>query len=480
MILDDLSLKIPEYNNKTIQNSQHFLNIYKNPKDLLTENIKDSKDLLKDSYDFILFTMDLSYFSGKLEMYLNYKEINYLRYEPSAREFDLILYSHTGTEQLPQLYDKRKNILENKRWLRDTTGIIEYFEDFLQNNQQINNKLILTSNEFYNFFLFLFEDYSDEFLWRPAMFLRWEPNFDRSIMGLRFYYEFLYEIQDRFCYVPPFLRRYTSSLRQWIVSSFGEDITTKEKKEVVINQYLELLDILQDILSKQPFLFENYPTLIDIGFSGPFFRHFSSDFTARKIMQQRAPAVYEWIARLWNSRQTNFMSIESKLPSFGEEILPTNWKPLLGLLKDYLYYYSLNRIAINKGEKYFQWNYKDQLFTVPIVPYRSWCLMKLQQRYKNLTIENQLKIKDILIEYSCWDYFITGYDEIIPPECGIEPPFVVYPPPTKRVRLAEKWDYDSIIIKYFWVSSKKWIFRGILFGGIGIILKLNKFSFHFK
>ena len=76
--------------------------------------------------DFKLYTMDLSYFSGKLEMYLRYKEISFQRIEPHAEEFDTILHKNTGTEQLPQLYDCRLSTSHDKRWLRDTTPMIEY------------------------------------------------------------------------------------------------------------------------------------------------------------------------------------------------------------------------------------------------------------------------------------------------------------------------------------------------------------------
>jgi hypothetical protein len=88
----------------------------------------DPDPALRISEDFKLYTMDLSYFSGKIEMYLRFKEISFQRIEPVAEEFDTILYSHTGTEQLPQLLDCRLDTPDDKRWLRDSTPIIEYLE----------------------------------------------------------------------------------------------------------------------------------------------------------------------------------------------------------------------------------------------------------------------------------------------------------------------------------------------------------------
>ena len=67
-----------------------------------------------------------------------------------------------------------------------------------------------------------------------------------------------------------------------------EKIVQQKQKDIIVNYYYELLEILEEILSKQPYLFGIKPTLIDFAFMGPFYRHFFSDFT-RKIMQQKSP-----------------------------------------------------------------------------------------------------------------------------------------------------------------------------------------------
>jgi hypothetical protein len=36
--------------------------------------------------DFFLYVMDVSYFSGKMEMYCRYKELNFMRVEPTFIE----------------------------------------------------------------------------------------------------------------------------------------------------------------------------------------------------------------------------------------------------------------------------------------------------------------------------------------------------------------------------------------------------------
>ena len=75
------------------------------------------------SPDFLLYLMDLSYFSGKLEMYFRYRNFNFERIEPTLSELYEIK-KKTGTTQVPIVFDKIANI-----WLRDTTYIIKYMEE---------------------------------------------------------------------------------------------------------------------------------------------------------------------------------------------------------------------------------------------------------------------------------------------------------------------------------------------------------------
>jgi glutathione S-transferase len=438
--------------------------------------------------DFILYTMDLSYFSGKLEMYLRYKEVSYIRIEPHALEFETILSKNTGCEQLPQMYDRRPDTKDSERWLRDTTYIIEH----LENDSRLQDCHIIPTCPFQRFFLKLFEDYADEFLWRPAMFFRWEPKFDREIMGIRFTYEFSRTSQFRYWLLPFATRRYLLSLRQWLLSSYGEGCDTLAKKQVIIDQYYELLEILEEILSQQFYLFGNHPTLIDFAFAGPCFRHFSSDFTPRKIMQQVAPNVYEWLARLWNCKYSK-ISQQIPNPQFPlPNTLPPTWHRLLSLLPDYFEYYQLNALAYYQGKKFFLWKYKGETCQVPVVPYRAWCRQELLKLFHEQCSESvQEQILSILKQYQCAEFFQTVFNRtttiedssktivsescrepIIPPECGCMPPFAATTLPSSIVLY--KWDAHSIFIPYL----LKW---GLIYMTVGVTVTglTTKYGYEF-
>ena len=53
---------------------------------------------------------------------------------------------------------------------------------------------------------------------------------------------------------------------------------------------------------ERPFMLGERPTIADFGLMGPFWRHFVHDPTPARLMQDRAPAVFEWAARTWNAR----------------------------------------------------------------------------------------------------------------------------------------------------------------------------------
>ena len=84
------------------------------------ENDIDKED---HNPDYLLYLLDISYFSGKLESYFRYQDLGFARVEPKISELGDIK-KLTGTSQVPLVFD---NV--NKTWLRDTTYIIQHFED---------------------------------------------------------------------------------------------------------------------------------------------------------------------------------------------------------------------------------------------------------------------------------------------------------------------------------------------------------------
>jgi hypothetical protein len=104
---------------------------------------------------------------------------------------------------------------------------------------------------------------------------------------------------------------------------------------------------MQAIFSDRPFILGDRPSLADIGFSGPFFRHFALDPVPLEIIRQDAPAVLEWVARLWNTRM-------AACPGVWSQGIPENIGPLLDDIgAAYLPYLCANVDAVGAGKKRF-------------------------------------------------------------------------------------------------------------------------------
>eukprot|EP00927_Polykrikos_kofoidii_P051773 TRINITY_DN45563_c0_g1_i1.p1 TRINITY_DN45563_c0_g1~~TRINITY_DN45563_c0_g1_i1.p1 ORF type:complete len:467 (+),score=58.33 TRINITY_DN45563_c0_g1_i1:111-1511(+) len=404
--------------------------------------------------DFVLYGTDPSYFTGKLEMYLRYRELNFVNRELAIEEWQRLSKEKLGIDpQMPFLEDRRDTTPADRRWLRDTTSIIEYLENDVS-LAIMPPTGIIPSCPVKSFLSFLVEDYADEELWRPAMYYRWAPRCDGLCMSTRFTFEIakdhpLLQLPGR-----PFLARFLY-MRQWFFSIFGEGIDSDEKHKAVQDQYVELLDVLENILQGNPYVSGSRPTVADFGLAGPFFRHFSSDPTPRKIMQQRAPAVYEWIARLWNSRLCD-MHFKGKDVCVGEPRsvdVPYGWERLLPVVARYLEYLQLNAQAWTAGQDFFLFNDCQ----VPVVPYRVWCRKQLQERFLALHVSHRARIEMILQDTGCWkplfgsatpDNDAALRREVVdsPPEGGTAPPFCSIVGEKKH--MGYKWPAKPLMRRY--------------------------------
>ena len=108
-----------------------------------------------------VYGLKVSYFTGKLEGYLRYKNIPYEFCALTASEFRKMLAEKTGAMQMPAVQ------LDDGRWMTDTSPMINWFESIYTQHP------ILPDDPVQQFLCRFIEDYADEWLWRPAMHYRW-------------------------------------------------------------------------------------------------------------------------------------------------------------------------------------------------------------------------------------------------------------------------------------------------------------------
>ncbi len=315
----------------------------------------------------------ISYYTGKLESYLRFRSIPYeqLPTEPHRRKIKW----GAGAVQMPVME------LDDGRWLSDSTPIIEWFES----NQAAPS--IYPSDSALRFAAFLLEDYADEWLWRPAMHYRWSYQRDRESASAAITDEILKELPW-----PRFLKRWRVTRRQLggFVRGDGVDASTWDHVE---QGYLNALDRLEAIFEQRRFLFGDTPTIADFGMMGPMLRHFGQDPTPQEIMRRRAPGVYAWVARMWNTQASR------EAPSLVQQID----EPLSALLREACetHLSQLRQNAEARGRnlgRYDQLIQGCQYKQVPSSRYRVWCLERLRAEWAQLDEPARIALREHLPE----------------------------------------------------------------------------------
>jgi glutathione S-transferase len=301
----------------------------------------------------VVYGTDASYYTGKLEAYLRAKGIPY-RLEPFSASNMRRCALHTGVVQIPQVE------CPDGSWLVDSTLIMEYFERVLPEPALTPRDPALA------FIAWLLEDYADEWLWRPAMHYRWSFPDTARLMSA-WLAEHLAERR-----LPMFLKRRFWRSRQYRTFVRGDGVDD-DTRAAVEGFYLETLALLEPVFTRRPYLLGERPCEADFGFFGPLFRHFFSDPAPARIMRERAPAVQEWVARIWNLRPERFET----MPLLGR--CPEDLGALLSVVAGvYLPYLEANAAAYAKGEKLVRHQVRGTTFVEPVKPYRVWCRDRLQ------------------------------------------------------------------------------------------------------
>jgi glutathione S-transferase len=322
---------------------------------------------------------EISYYTGKLEGYLRYKEIPY-RFEALRPATRRRMKRETGAAQIPAVE------LPDGRWMTDTTPMIEWFE------AQHPEPAVIPRDPLQAFMSRLVEDYAEEWLWRPAMHFRWSYGADAHLLSRRIAEEIMVGIP-----LPGFAKRFAMRRRQhggWVRG----DGVTRETWDHVEGCYFKALEQLEAIFAKRQFLLGDVPTLADFGFFASMFRHFGQDPTPAELMRQRAPGVFAWQARLWNARRS---TTEGGLVTG----IPSDWGPVLDEVGSaYLPYLCSNAEGWRTGSRRQDAEIQGVLYRgLPVSQYRVWCLERLRDHFEALPDGPREEARKILEAHGCWE-----------------------------------------------------------------------------
>ncbi len=320
----------------------------------------------------VLYGSTISYFTGKLEAALRYKEIDY-RLEPMrSRAQRGLIPQATGVFQMPALQ------LEDGRWLTDSTLILQWLD------QAYPAYPLLPQDPVLRFVSLLLEDYADEWLWRPAMYYRWHYAPDAARLSRHISEELLSDMPG-----PVWLKQFFVRHRQRALFTVGDGVSADTQAHVE-GIYFHTLAALEAMLANRPFMLGARPCLVDIGFFGPMFRHFSQDPTAAVLMQERALHTKAWVARMWASRG-------GQLQGELVPLLPQDFAPLLrDVGQAYLPYLLANAQAVAQGHKRFDVTLQGCAYRqVRTSRYRLLCLEMLQHHFAALSALQRVELDAI-------------------------------------------------------------------------------------
>ena len=327
-----------------------------------------------------LYGSNVSYFTGKLENYFRLKGVPYTLHSMQGPHDFRMVKENLGVSQMPAIQ------LGDGRWMTDTTKIIQWFEAAYPANP------VIPQDPLQGFLCRLIEDYADEWLWRPAMHYRWHYREGAHHLSRHLVDEVMGNIP-----LPGALKRFGLRRRQRRGYTTGDGITSANVAGVE-QIYLRTLAQLQVIFEKRPFILGARPSLADIGLSGPFFRHFGLDPIPQEIMRREAPAVFEWVARLWNSR------MEDCTGAWVTGV-PDDLGPLLNEIGcAYLPYLCANVEAVASGATRFDAEiggvaYRGARYS----RYRVWCLQELRSHFEALPKDAQGAAQELLDKHGCWE-----------------------------------------------------------------------------
>ena len=326
-----------------------------------------------------LYGSSASYFTGKMENYFRVRGVPYtqeIMYFPESVKQNI---ANLGVAQMPTVQ------LGDGRWMTDTTAMIQWFET------QIPEHRIIPDDPAQRFLCLLLEDYADEWLWRPAMHYRWYYPKGAYLLSRHLVDELVRNLP-----LPRVLLRWNLRRRQRGGYTAGDGVGPEAVAgtEAIYGRTLEQLE---HIFSQRDFLLGSKPSLADIGFSGPFFRHFAFDPIPLEILRQQAPATLAWVARLW-----------AYAPSKGGEWvegIPNDIGPILDEIgRAYLPYLNANVDAVAAGKKTFD-------ATIDNVPYRGarysryrvWCLAQLRAELEAIAAPARSQVEELLNRHGCLD-----------------------------------------------------------------------------
>ena len=323
-------------------------------------------------------------YSCKLRTYMNYKGIPYKRMRVNMNAYMNVIPEKVGMTIIPVL------LTPNDEVMQDTTPIMESME------AEYPEKSCIPTDARLAFFMWLLEEFADEYAVRFSMHYRWGNELNRDALSHR--------LARTMCYgVPDIHPSQASSMILDRQSGFDTalGLTSNEIRDSLDQQLLDLLAILDKHFESYQFLLGNKPSLADFALYGHLFAHLFNDPYSARIMEHHGARTCNWMDTITEFGDTRGAIGQIEL---GDWInldagIPETLTALLGFVaKTYIPYITATALAAQQKQKSFEVDIYGIENTFLTFQYRAWSFEQLQQRLTSLDKQSRKAIEVILLD----------------------------------------------------------------------------------
>ena len=222
----------------------------------------------------------LSYFTGKVMCYLNYKKIPYVYHQVNFWTLTRTGKRKTGEVVMPLL------VTADDNWLQDSSVMIDHLEAAFPQAPVIPQSPVQT------FAAYLMEAWGDEW-WVPiAMHTRW--NYPENYA--------LFEREAGNALLPHFPRFVQKRAVAMIANKLRgmlHAVGVRPEQHKMMNEWtIQMLDLLEQHFAKHPYLFGDAPSIGDFGLVGTMYGHLGRDPWPARVLVAPRPHLRAWIDRM--------------------------------------------------------------------------------------------------------------------------------------------------------------------------------------
>jgi len=242
------------------------------------------------------------------------------------------------------------------------------------------------------FFDRLIEDFGDEWMTKCMFHYRWAREQDVKKAGV------IIPLEVKWNWADDQIKEFQDTFADRQVGRLGYVGSNDVTAPVIEESYVNILQALNSILTKQPFLMGNRPGAADFGVFGQLVCLTQFDPTPSAVALEVSPRVYAWVEAMedvsgdavtdadWIKREDIKETWGSLLTEFGRTYAPY----LLG-----------NADAIRKGAEQVQCNIDGREWVQNPFPYQKKCLQWLQEEFSALNVDDQQYVRNILENTGC-------------------------------------------------------------------------------